>query len=168
MLLVMASLVLGDRFKGAGGAFLDAPLNVPEKDAAVPGGLAADEIENEGWCPLCDRSGVLGEVGGDLVFATICASGAAGSLTPGTAWRDVVTLSAWSSFPLVIFTAAADRATDGLVGEYALFAPNGVSERPREEDVASEGSVVLGLSKLPSRSTDCDATERFDSGNAGD
>jgi hypothetical protein len=43
----MASLVLGDRFKGAGGAFLDAPLKVPEKEAAVPGGLAADEIDNE-------------------------------------------------------------------------------------------------------------------------
>jgi hypothetical protein len=46
--VVMAFLVLGDRFKGAGGAFLDAPLNVPEKEAAVPGGLAADEIDNEG------------------------------------------------------------------------------------------------------------------------
>jgi hypothetical protein len=102
------------------------------------------------------------------VFATICASGAVGSLTPGTAWRDVVTLSAWSSLPLVIFTPAADRAIDGLVGECFGFAPSGVSERPRQEDVASEGSLVLGLSKLPSRSTDCDATDRFDSGNAGD
>jgi hypothetical protein len=102
------------------------------------------------------------------VFATICASGAVGSLTPGTAWRDFVTLSAWSSLPLVIFAAAGVRAIDGLAGEYTWFAPSGVSERPREEDVASEGSLVLGLSRLPSRSTDCEATDRFDSGNAGD
>ena len=47
-LVGMASLGFGDRFRGAGGAFLDAPLNAPEKDAAFPGGLAADEIDNEG------------------------------------------------------------------------------------------------------------------------
>jgi len=47
-LVGIASLGFGDRFKGAGGAFLDAPLNAPEKDAAVPAGLAADEIDNEG------------------------------------------------------------------------------------------------------------------------
>ena len=48
MLVGMASLCFGDKFKGAGGAFLEAPLNAPEKDAAVPGGLAADEMDNEG------------------------------------------------------------------------------------------------------------------------
>ncbi len=46
--LVAALFGFGDRFKGAGGAFLDAPLNAPEKDAPVPGGLAADEIDNDG------------------------------------------------------------------------------------------------------------------------
>jgi hypothetical protein len=47
-LVGIASLGFGDRFNGAGGAFLDAPLNAPEKDAPVPGGLAADDIDNDG------------------------------------------------------------------------------------------------------------------------
>ena len=126
----MASLGLGDKFKGAGGAFLEAPLNAPEKDGVVAEGLVAEEIDNEGWCPLCERSGVLGEVGGDLVFATICASGAVGSLTPGTAWRDVVALSARPSSPLATFTPAVDPADDRLIGDFILLASCGVSARP--------------------------------------
>lgn len=101
------------------------------------------------------------------MFATICASGAVGSLTPGTAWRDVVTLSAWSSFPLAIFPPAADRTVNGLMGEFSLLASSGVSERAYD-GVVSEGSRGLGLSRLGSRRTACDAAERFCSGNAGD
>ena len=102
------------------------------------------------------------------MFATICASGAVASLTPGTWWRDFVTLSACSSLPLVISTPVADRAADGVVGSCILRASKGVSERFRYDGVGSEGSLSLGLSRLVSRSTDCEIADRFCSDSAGD
>lgn len=102
------------------------------------------------------------------MLAAICASGAAASLTPGTAWRDVVTSSACSSSPLAMFVLAIDRAVGKPADVCVLLASCGVSERPKCEGVGSEVSLALGLSKSPSRKAACDAKGRVWSGSAGD
>lgn len=160
----MGSFACGDRFSGAGGAFRDAPLKAPENDAPFADGLAADEMDSDGLWPLSERSGVLGDSGGDLVVVTICASGADGPLTRGTG---VVTLSAWPSSPLAMFTPV-DGDVAAAVGDDSVFGPNGVSDRPGNGEAAPEGSLSLGLSKIPCRNTDCDAGDRVCSGSAGD
>ena len=95
---------------------------------------------------------------------TICASGADGPLTRGTG---VVTLSAWPSSPLAMFTPV-DGDVAAAVGDDSVFGPNGVSDRPGNGEAAPEGSLSLGLSKIPCRNTDCDAGDRVCSGSAGD
>jgi hypothetical protein len=62
-------------------------------------------------------------------------------------------------------------AVDGdaaAVGDGILLGPKGVSDRPGYGEAAPEGSLSLGLSKIPSRNTDCDASDRVCSGSAGD
>lgn len=99
------------------------------------------------------------------MLVTICASGTDGPLTRGTSWCGVVTSSAWPSSPLAMFTPVNGEAA-AAVGDGILLGPNGVSDRPGYGEAA--GSLSLGLSKIPSRNTDCDASDRDCSGSAGD
>jgi hypothetical protein len=101
------------------------------------------------------------------VLVTICASGADDPLTRGTACCGVVALSAWPSSPLAMFTPV-DGDAAAAVGDGILLGPNGVSDRPGNGEAAPEGSLSLGLSKIPCRNTECDAVDRVCAGSAGD
>lgn len=108
----------------------------------------------------------MGDTGGDLVLVTICASGTDGPLARGTSWRGAVISSAWPGSPLAMFTPVNGEAA--AVGDGILLGPKGVSDRPGYGEAAPEGSLSLGLSRIPSRNTDCDASDRVCSGSAGD